>query len=234
MKIKQTWIALGTILCTLGAIEARTVFWGGPTESVLYQSDGVTPVDASFTFLLGSFDVGFDPLTAGLETWASNWNTFDQAFYNTNTNFFESTAFMNELGQSSGVNADTTFDFRSKRLYLWVFDNNIFDPMVPTTTESALFTGDTWVMPAEGNPCCGEDNFPLQFYVSNMTSAVIGNVDPDYDGSNLPIDGPLGDFTRPIGAYDFQTHSFTVIPEPSVNLLGGLSLLALALRRRRA
>jgi hypothetical protein len=234
MKIKQTWIALGTLICTLGSLEARTVFWGGPTDSVLYQSDGVTPVDSSFTFLLGSFEVGFDPLTAGFETWATNWNTFDQAYLNPTTNFFESTAFMNEQGISNGVNADTTYDFRSKQLYLWVFNSNVFNPLQPTTNESALFTGPSWVMPAEGNPCCGEDNFPLQFYVSNMATAITGTVDPDYDGPGSPIVGPLGSATPPSTAFDFQTHSITVIPEPSVALFGGLSLLGLALRRRRA
>jgi hypothetical protein len=233
MKMKQALIGFGSLLCAFSSLEARTVFWGGPTESVLYQSDGVTPVDSSFTFLLGSFDVGYDPLTSPIETWASNFNTFDQAYYNDTTDFFSSSANLLDTGLSDGVNADPTFDFRNKRLYLWVFDSNTFNPLVPTTTESALFTGDTWVLPPEGNCGCGEDNLPLEFYVSNMTAAVIGNVDPDYTGSNPPIDGPLGEFTRPTGAYDFQTHSFTVVPEPSVALLGSLGLLGLALRRKR-
>ena len=234
MKTKQTWIALGMLACALGSAEARTVTWGGPTDAVLYQSDGVTPVDSSFTFQLGAFDVGYDPLANPVETWVNNWNVFDQTTYNDTTNFFQSTAFMNENGISSGVNADPTFDFRSKRLYLWVFDSNVFNPTQPTTIESALFTGDTWVLPAVGNPCCGEETCPLQLYVSNMTSAIIGNVDPDYSGSNPPIVGPLGEYDSPTGAYDFQTHSFTVVPEPSVSLLGGLGVLGLLLHRRRA
>lgn len=234
MKIKQALIGFGTLLCAFSTVEARTVFWGGPTDAVLYQSDGVTPVDSSFTFLLGSFNDSFDPLSNGLETWATNFRTFDQAYYNDTTNFFSSSANMLDTGLSDGVNADPTFDFREKRLYLWVFNSNYFNPLEPTTTESALFTGNTWVLPPEGNCGCGEDNLPLEFYVSNMTNAIIGNVDPDYDGSNPPIVGPLGSYTAPVGAYDFQTHSFTVVPEPSVTLLGTLSLLGLVLRRKRS
>ena len=232
--MKQALIGFGTLLCALSAVEARTVFWGGPTDAVLYQSDGVTPVDSTFTFLLGAFNDGFDPLSSALPTWATNFRTFDQAYYNDTTNFFSSSANMLDTGLSDGVNADATFDFREKQLYLWVFNSNSFNPLVPTTTESALFTGTSWVMPPEGNCGCGEDNLPLNFYVSNMTSAIIGNVDPDYDGIGSPIDGPLGEFTRPTGAYDFQTHSFTIVPEPSVSLLGALGVLGLVLRRRRA
>lgn len=233
MKLKQALIGFGSLLCAFATVQARTVQWGGPTEAVLYQSDGVTPVDDTFNFLLGSFEVGFDPLTNGLETWSSNWHTFDQAFYNETTQFFSSSANMGNDGFSDGVNAAPSYDFRNQRLYLWVFNSSYFNPLVPTTTESALFSGSTWVLPAEGSCGCGEDNLPLQFYVSNMTSAVIGNVDPDYDGPGSPIDGPLGTFNRPIGAYDFQTHSFTVVPEPSVSLIGALSILGLVLRRKR-
>ena len=234
MKWNQILLGVGFLLSSLSAVEARTVFWGSPTGAVLYQSNGTTPVDDTFTFLLGSFAQNFNPLTAGLETWASNWHTFDQAYYNMDTNFFESTAIMSETGTSNGVNADANFDFRSQRLYLWVFNSNYFNPTEVTTNESALFTGDTWVLPDVGNPCCGEDNLPLQLYVSNMTTAITGNVDPDFDGEGPPIVGPIGSATPPGQTYDFQTHSITVVPEPSVALLSGLSLLGLALRRRRS
>lgn len=233
MKFTQALIGFGSLLCTFGMVEARTVFWGGPTEAVLYQSDGVTPVDDSFSFLLGSFEDGFNPLTNSLNTWESNFHIFDQTTYNETTQFFSSSANMLDTGLSDGVNADPTFDFRSKRLYLWVFNSSYFNPLEPTTTESALFTGDTWVLPAEGSCGCGEDNLPLNFYVSNMTEAIIGNVDPDYDGSGTPIIGPLGSATPPAGVYDFQTHSFTMVPEPSVSLLGVLGVIGLALRRKR-
>lgn len=78
--------------------------------------------------------------------------------------------------------------------------------------------------------CCGEE-LPLQFFIDSMDSAIIGNVDPEYDGS--PIIGPLGSYTSPAGLYDFQTHSFTIVPEPSVSLLGALGVLGLVLRRKR-
>jgi PEP-CTERM motif len=234
MKIKQALLGFGTLLCALSSVEARTVFWGSPTGSVLYQSDGTTPVDDSFTFLLGSFEVGYDPLSEAVETWSSNWHTFDQAYYNESTQYFSSTANLLEDGTSDGVNADPTFDFRSKRLYLWVYNSATFDPNTPTTNELALFTGDSWVLPAVANCGCGEDNLPLEFYPSNTTSAVIGNVDPDYTGIGSPIVGPLGEYTPPTGAYDFQTHSFIVVPEPSVSLLGALGVLGFVLRRKRS
>jgi hypothetical protein len=228
----RSLMALLAMACMISHAQARTVFWGGPTGAVLYQSDGVTPVDSSFTFQLGSFEVGFDPTTQSVENWASNWRVFDQAAYNDSTQFFQSTALMNEFGQSNGVNANTSFDFRSQRLYLWVYDSNVFNPQTPTN-EMALFTGDSWVLPSTGNPCCGGDSLPLQLYVENMTAAITGNVDPDFDGNGVPIVGSIGSSTQPGTVYDFQTHSITAIPEPSLGVLSMLGFVAMILRRKR-
>jgi hypothetical protein len=222
------------MLCWItSSAHARTVFWGGPAGADLFQSDGQTRIDSSFTFKLGAFEVGFDPMTQAVETWASSFRTFDQAIYNDSTRFFQSSVIMNEVGISNGLNADTNFDFRSHRLYLWVYNSNVFDSQTPTTNEMALFTGDNWILPSIGNPCCGQSNLPLEFYVDSMTAAITGSVDPDYNGSGVPIVGTIGSAVQPGVVYDFQTHSVTVVPEPSLGLLSILGFLGMILRRKR-
>jgi PEP-CTERM motif len=196
------------------------------------NGDGVKLVDSSFTFQLGSFNDGYDPLASPVSNWAANWHTFDTAIYNDTTMFFSSVVNYNELGISDGLNADTTYNFSDKLLYLWIFNTNTFNPLTPTTNEFALFTGN-WILHNDVGCGCGEDNLPQEFFVSNITSAFTGSVDPDYTGTGSPIIGPIGTATQPPGVYDLQTHSITVIPEPSAFMLSLLGIFGLVLRRKR-
>jgi hypothetical protein len=233
MKWNQPCIGLAMLLCTFTSLEARTVQWGLPSEAVLFQSDGITPIDTTFTFLLGSFATNFNPIEASYETWADNWYTFDRGFLDPTALSFQNETYLLEDGLSDSVYADD-YDFRSQQLYMWVFNSNAFDPSQPTTRESGLFTGATWQLPAEGAPCCGDASLPLKFFVSSMTAAVTGSFIPDFtiDPDELVI-GELGSATLPSQLFDLQTHSITVIPEPSLSILGVISVVGFSIRRRR-
>lgn len=223
---KYPMAILAVLLAPLcGTANALLVTWGGPVDSYIYLSDGVTPVDSSFTFQLGTFDSGFDFSITPFENWHSYWRVFDEAIYNDSTNYFSSSANLSSSGFSDGLNADTTYDFRSKNMFLWIYDIN--DPSQGTTFEWALMNGN-WLLPTPLDP---HQDPVMAFFIENVTNVEVGAVDPEFDGLNQII-GSVGTFTPPTGIYDLQTFTGAV-PEVSSSLLFVFGISACILRRNR-
>ena len=226
---KTILYSLGALLLT-GNASALTVFWGSNVWSDIYESDGSTMVSAAdFTFQIGAFDAGFDPETAAVEDFSNAWHVFDESDYSDTNMFFDSKADMGAGGISNGTNADTSFDFRSSELYIWVYNANA--PATDGTTELchewALIEGG-WVLPAsEGD----QTTLPEEYRVSNAVSPIYGGL----NNVQNP-DAVAGvDYTAPSGAFDLQTHTVCLqaVPEPSSSLLLLLSSLGFLARRNR-
>lgn len=227
MKTKTALLGLVAVAALLPgtALANTTVFWGGPAEGLHIDSDGNETETPAFTFQIGAFDSGFNPGVAPFESWAANWNVFDQASYDTENNFFDSIAHMDNAGASDGVNADG-FDFRGSKLYIWVYNSNVVDAGSALSLQWALISGASWNLPAITNE---NHALPLEFRLGNADQAWIGAVDPDGSG---PVIGSLG-HTNSNGPFDLQTHNLNVVPEPSAALLGLLGLGGLMVRRNR-
>lgn len=229
MKTKHAILgmaAASAVMLSSSVLANTTVFWGGPVEGIHVDSEGDLISAPEFTFQIGAFDAGFNPEVAPFDMWASSWNVFDEAAYDNANMYIDSTALMDTNGLSNGVNADTGFDFRGSKLFIWIYNDNVVDPASAMSLQWALISGASWNLPAVSN-----DNhaLPLEFRLGNADQAWIGAVDPDASG---PVIGDLGTFT-PGGTFDLKTGGLNVVPEPSVSLLGLLGLTGLLMRRNR-
>lgn len=240
MKTKAITLALASLAALSQPLSAYTLFWGGPVWGEHLESDGTTMLQSgTFTFQIGAFSPGFDPNAtyvddfgnAQVDTWAANWHVFDTATYSDTNMFFDSKADMDANGISNGTLADTSFDFRNAKLYIWVYDDNTYDVPLSSTEchEWALISGATWTLPADGGD---QTTLPGEYRLDNATEAVIGAVDPTGTGGGAIV-GTLGTLTTPSGAYDLQTATICVVPEPSTSALLALLGSAALLRRKR-
>lgn len=208
---------------------AYTVNWGGIVMGNYLQSDGATPWNSSdFHFEIGTFDPGFDMANEPLDAWSSAWNVLDTSTFSDTFMYFDSSVVIDAVGVSDGFHADTSFDFRGSKLYLWVYNQRETPLDTAKIFEWAVLSGDNWKVPTVTND---PFVFPGEFRTDNATVAYIGAVDPAANGN--VIKGTQGYYVSPSGGFDVQTFSvFEAVPEPSTGLLmlfGGLGLL----RRKR-
>lgn len=187
---------------------SQTLNWASLTQSTIVDSQGA-PLDNTFLFQLGTFDVGFDPTQASPGDWSAHWRVFDTAAYSNdpiNLGYFTGTVNVQEV--------QDYVMFEGLQAYLWI--RNTAD------TEYFLASASSWTFPVLDPDCCpiGE---VTQWSVSNL-----GTDDPIW-GSQLDNHGG-GTYDGSGGPYDLQTH---VVPESASSLLallgGGLALI----RRRR-
>ena len=235
MKTTRNIFLAALLLGIAHTASARTLFWGGPVWGEHVESDSTTHLlDAGFTFQIGAFNDGFNPAVAPLTSWAANWHVFDESDYSDTNMYFDSKADLSATGTSNGTNADSTFNFFGKKLYIWVYDVNTFQSSSPTVVEEvchewALISGSAWTLPTDGGD---QTTLPLEWRLDNATQAWVGAVDIDGNGTG-EIRGTIGTYTDPSGAFDLQTHTVcALVPEPSSTLLILLSSAFLVRRKR--
>ena len=210
MKALLTILALSATLAP-----AATIQWGGQVWGNDFQSDGITSLDDSFTFDLGTFDANFVPTVDNYNEWLTNWNQLDSVQYNAQNMFF--TGEINFV-DTDPVAVDVQFNGQTfapgDRAFIWGYNSQVASP----NTEAILITGnEEYVLP---EPSESQSALPVSLRVSNATTPVVGDLPAGPDGE--------GDFTNPGGDFDLQT---ATIPEPSSALLLLLGA-ALFFRRR--
>lgn len=194
----------------LGAASARsqTLDWGSLAGSTIVDSQG-DPLDTTFLFQLGSFDVGFAPTQSNVGQWSASWHVFDTAAYSYNTTdlgYFTGTENVQDVPAYASL-------FEGLKAYLWVRNDS--------KTEYFLASAGSWTFPVKDPGCC-PNGVVTQWSVSDL-----GAAGPIW-GSQGGNDGG-GGFTSP-GPYDLQTHT---VPESESSLLALLGCGLATLRRRR-
>lgn len=226
MKTKLLTIALAVLAMSSSMLPARTIDWGGAVNGLLYTSYGA-PLDATFTFELGTFGDTFIPTEFNMAQWEANWKVFDRAVapalngWDPATQFFSGTATMQTNGTSSESPPLPAYTFnQGEQAYIWVYNTLT----VAALSEWALVTNnsldgnalDDWTMPAHAD----QTQQPLEWRLSNATGVPFGGLND--------VEGP-GQYSVTPPAFDLQTH---VVPEPASALLVGIAGL-FAMRRRR-
>lgn len=220
-------LLLGLLALALPA-SARTINWGNTVDDLTLTSS-TSLLDNSYTFELGSFG-SFIPDQSNIEQWAANWKVFDQATFgngkwDASSGFFSSTADLLTNGTSSASPPLPSFTFGlNEQAYIWVFNTQT---LAVGTTEWALITNDStdglttddWKFPAPSD----HSLTPFDWRLPDVSHVIWG-------GANN-VQGP-GDYTPPTGGFDLQTHTMTVVPEPSGALLIAITGMLIQLRRR--
>lgn len=222
----KTIVAVWTLVLLNRISCAETINWGSEFGSVNIQSDGATPVTASFTIELGRFSNGFIPNGGNVDLWQPNWVVFDALApgeHNAAVGYFTSEASLND---------NQTFA-AGDQAYVWMFDNQTTVPgsqwLLYTNDAGDGSAGDDWKFPAATG---SQQPFPVSWRVSNATHAIFGGLDPDRNNGPPLVQGD-GHYTEPASPVNLQTHTFiTLIPEPGFPALAGLAALHL-LRRKR-
>jgi hypothetical protein len=237
-KPQAPLVILATAVLAVNLHAASTINWGNEFNldgaSDLYQSDGTTPLDSTFTFALGAFYNPLDPLwqptDVNFNEWLANWQPFDTAVYDPDPMLSHFDPAEGVFSQSSVLKDNLTFP-EGRQAYLWIYNTQTLQ----SGTQWALITDDSsdgsstdnWAFPSAGNQTSLPLNWEVLCSMGNGSHVIFGG----YGGPNGNNLG--GEYADPSGDFCLQTHTFgPPIPEPSsVLLLAGA--FAFALRRRR-
>lgn len=209
-QMKTHLAKLIALLFVFGAEAAcsQTLNWASLSGSTIVDSKG-DPLNTTFLFQLGTFDVGFMPNNTNIGQWTAKWHVFDTAAYSYNTTdlgYFTGTEDVQDVPAYASM-------FEGMKAYLWVRND--------TQTEHFLASASTWTFPIKDPGCCPNG------LVTSWSVSDLGTGTPIW-GSQGSHDGG-GDFTSP-GPYDVQTH---VVPEAGSSLLALIGCGFALLRRRR-
>ena len=213
---------------TCASSQARLINWGNAVDDTLYQSDGTTTLDGSFTMALGFFD-SFTPTTNNVKSWEDNWKTYDNTTttpggFNPSLGFYTGGANLDASQHSDSPDADGTTVFAvGQQAHVWVYDSLALDP----SDQWALYTNPDWTFPS-GSSTHGT---PIEWRLSDSgTVAVLGGLD---SGGSVGDDPDLS-HTAPSGSYDLQVFTLaSAVPEPSGSLLSLLTMAGILSSRRR-
>jgi hypothetical protein len=213
------------------SLQARRITWSNELFDSLYDSQGV-PIDATFTFELGTFINGFVPTSSNLSLWEQNWIAFDATTLDTSElfpgsgprNLFGSEADITAGGGSSSPFATPGGVFPVNSLaYLWVYDSKA----VTFTSEWALVTDlvtatnleNNWRFPAPGT----DTDLPLSWNLVDADTAIFGAVQSgaSQGGGNVSVEP---------SQFSLQTYQ---VPEPGGAVLVASAGILLLLRRSR-
>ena len=226
-SVRRVLAVAVAVFCAVVPARAEVVFnWGSPVYSTLRDSYG-NPLDASYTFQLGAFDPSFTPTAGNVALWEANWKVFDQADFNVDFEFFQSTVDMLDDGTSTSAFAEPDYDFRGLDAYVWGFKN---PSTYGTGMEWVWFRAPSWTFPLSFDP--GPPVTPTDWSTSDL---VAGDV-PLWGRQGTAVG--LGYASAPgiSGLYTLQTYTLNIgpepIPEPSTIIVAAL-LLALAVWHRR-
>ena len=207
------------------AVHGQTINWGSEAFSTLVDSHNVE-LNSSYTFQLGAFNTGFDPITSNPLLWIASWRVYDAAEYNQANGYFTSTVDMNNDGSSGSADRSDALAFTGAA-YLWIRNSNVAES---TSSEWLLVRSSSWNFPAPSSHCC-DPALPFEWSVSDLAVADV----PVYgaqDGSNYTVQkgGGVISTPPPPGTY-LQTATF--VPELSSSvLIVILGMLGLTDRRR--
>jgi len=189
--------------------QSQTLDWGSLSGSTIVNSTG-SPLDNTYLFQLGTFDVGFTPTVTNHGQWPAKWHVFDTAAYSYDP---LAGAYFTGSQNIQEVPAYGTL-FEGLKAYLWIHD--------ASDTQNLLASASTWTFPVQDPSCC-PTGAVTDWSVSNFgTSAPIMGGQDGHDGGGI--------FNSSAGPYDLQT---AVVPEPASSLLALFASGMLLLRRRR-
>ena len=173
-------LAFAWVFAAAGNAEAAaTVNYGSVVGSANLQSDG-TPMDATFSFQIGTFSGGFAPAESNTGDWLAHWVPLVDA---AGDPIAGATAAFDEIplpsppfpagAAHSGFSGTAEFDHNElpfttdTPVYLWGYNNRL----TPGTAEWILVTDTTWLWPA------GTANPPATtFSVGAADTAIIGSI----------------------------------------------------------
>lgn len=226
MNSKLTLTLLLVTLAT-ATTQARTINWGSSVGDTLLDSSGSALSDL-YTFELGSFG-GFVPDQSNIELWSDNWKPFDQATaplkFSSADGFFSSSADLLSGGTSSASPPLPSFTFsQGEQAFIWAFNTKT---LAVGITEWALITNDSgdglstddWTFPSPAD----HSATPLEWRLPVASHVIFGGLNG--------VEGP-GVYTPPGTNFELQTHTISVVPEPSGALLIALAGLVVRLRSR--
>jgi hypothetical protein len=223
-------IGVGVLISALPA-SAQTISWGSAANDFLFDSNGA-PLDASFTFEIGTFGT-FVPDDTNMSLWLANWKVLDRVTapaangWDPSQGFFSSSFTLLSDGTSSrGPAIGSGFVFSpGEQAFIWSYNSQTMN----IGTEWALLTNnssdgnaaDNWIIPPLPDPCnCTPGSASLDWRLSTASQ-------PDFGGLNNEY-GP-GNVTGTPPTYSLQT---AILPEPGSSLLV-LTAGLLFTRRRR-
>jgi hypothetical protein len=225
-NLTREWLINGGLFLAIVALgihlhAAATINFVSDTAATNLQSDGVSMMNATYSFQLGTFANGFVPTAANTDLWTANWEVVplidsigdpiagNETSYNQDEVFPGSGIFYNNFqGKGQLATNDSPFQTSSTG-YIWGYTDK--EGANGSTAEWILITNSSWVFP-EANPA-GPPINAIWGVGDAGTTAVLGQVNT--------VDAHM------------ESASVTLVPEPSAALLAGLSLSLFALRRRR-
>lgn len=153
-------IAAVLILCLGEVLADASVEWSSDNGALNLQSDGVTPLNGDFEFLIGSF-VGIVPTVDNLSDWEGSFQSLGSTDYSTDFDRFFGTATL--VSNAAPFTTNT-------RVYVWGRNGTV------PGSEWILFGRPTWKWP-NANPV-GPPPFPTRFPVFEVTTddVVLGAV----------------------------------------------------------
>ena len=208
------------------AVTSRGVeinFHNGGSD-VLLMANGVTGLDDTFKFELGSFGA-FVPTMTNFDDWMTNWKPFARAQapaingWNSNLSYFDFSADL-ELGGMSSQGLSGDVFGAGEAAYIWVYNSFSNTPgaewALVTNDDSDLNSADNWLFPDPS------EVFPAEFNLASALSPIMGGLHNVQGG---------GDFTAPLTAFTLQTHA---VPEPAGAALIMIAGVLWRLRRVRS
>lgn len=213
--MKVHTLKLMALILVFGGASARsqTLDWGSLTQSTIMDSQGA-PLDNTFLFQLGTFDVDFTPTQTNLGQWSANWHTFATAAYSydpDNLGYFTGTENVQDVSDYANM-------FQGLQAYLWIHNAADTEYLLATTSS------DKWKFPALDPDCCPTGEV-TQWSVSDL------GTDTPVWGSQLDYHGG-GDYAGSILPYPYDLQT-SAVPEPASSLLALLGGGLVMTRRRR-
>jgi hypothetical protein len=247
-------LCLALFAAAATSLQAATVSWFNDQDDLLpmIQADG-SYLDNSFSFAMGTFASGFDPLLNPYSTWRDNWRVLDIASapagngWNSvdpgapghdvldtlqpayNNQYLDSQFSFNPDGSVQGLAGSSLFA-AGETVFLWVYNTQF----IGANTQWALLRDNTvdpnpeptsaqWLLPAPSSP----DALEI-WSIEEADLALVGAVNHITNGISRGTGAHTDDLG---GSFRLQT---VVIPEPSSAFLVIASGLVLQLRRSRA
>ncbi len=153
---------------------ARSIEWTGDLQSIDLRADGMTPLDESFIFELGTF-VGIIPDETNLVEWESAWRSLGTATYSEGQMRFSNTSILSDN--------DAPF-LTTNRAYIW--GRNGLAP----GSEWILIGRENWKWPAANGG--GAAPLPIRWLVASSlvdeSDAIFGSLSKSTpDGGDLQV-----------------------------------------------